>query len=110
MEAGGSAVDVRLKTLERDADGHHRTIGKLRSKTSEHDTDLKVQGAQLQDLEGDVEKFEKALKDGLAAIEKKVTDELRWVRRGLWAATFTFTGLILTGFGYILQAILGTGA
>lgn len=113
MEAGEGVIGVRLGTLERDAAAQHDTIGTLRARSAEHDTAIAVQGRQLMDQEHDlgniseeVRNFDAALRLGMSEIRKELNDELKGVRRSLYAATGTFTLLMMTALGYILQAIL----
>lgn len=112
MEAG-AAVDYRLKTLERTSDSQHQSIGDLRAAAATHETAITVQAKQLEEHEHDLAKvedrqrdFEKALVAGMKEVKTEVAEELSATRRYLLAATLTFTGLMLTGFGYILQAVL----
>lgn len=116
MEAGAGAIDFRVKTLERDATSHHKSIGDLRGKTAQHDTALAVQASQLHEQEHDIAQlddrvrdFEKTLQAGLKEVKDEVSEELSSTRKYLMGAVITFSGMMLMGLGYILQVLLSKG-
>lgn len=96
MEASGGAVPgmervlTRIEELDRRATANHDSIASVRGAVASLSTDAKVLHTEFEAQREDM---------------GELKDQMRWVIRGLVAATVTFTGLVVT----ILAAVTGGG-
>lgn len=81
---------IRMENAEARLDSMHTGLGSVRGKGHKHDSELGVLKTEF-----------KAQREDMGELK----DQMKWVIRGLVAATLTFTGLIVT----ILTAVFSNG-
>jgi hypothetical protein len=108
MEAGnGSAtLGFRVKVLERSEEATRKSIGEHQTSIAVQGHDIAGLGDDIHDLDGVVAGVRKELREGLAAIRSEFAGELKWIRRGLWAAAaffLTFTVALIAVIATVLS-------
>ena len=96
MEAGNGIV-ARLHEHDRRLDAHDRT----RERMWEEIHDSKVKHTEVR---SDVT----SIKEDIAEMKDDFGEQMKWIRRGMWAAASTFLVFILMLAG-VLVAVLGNG-
>lgn len=94
------ALEVRVRTVERQLDASHTSMGKLRDASSRHETEIKVTGTEVREIREDIAE----MKAALTKAREEQKGEMVWIRRGLWAAAASFMTFVLMLAALILQA------
>jgi predicted nucleic acid-binding Zn-ribbon protein len=102
MEA--SAVEVRLRNHDQRIDANHNSLSRLRDTSASHTTEITVMKTELRETREDISDIRKEVKES----REEQREEMRWVRRGLWAAAGTFL-LFFVASASLLVSLSGHG-
>lgn len=89
MEAHAGAIqaaNIRLEEHDRRLIANHDSIATLRGVSARHDTKIEVITTELRETREDIAEM-KSSQERVWAEQK---GEMRWMRRGLWAAAGSF--------------------
>lgn len=89
---GFAAIEERLRSLSERVTANHDSVGSLRGKQANQQVEIAVIHTELSGAREDI-----------AELKNYVEDQLKWVRRGLWAAAATFTMFIVSFGALIIQ-------
>lgn len=92
MENGLGAIEVTLRNHEARIEANHDSIARLRDKDAAKEVKIEVTLTEVREIRDDIMEFK---------------GEMRWVKRGLWAASGTFLVFIVALITMIFQLTAG---